>query len=195
MHRTVAALSTCFLACAAISACELDTVEYGDPGGLRLVPNDITNCELPSGATGTPCPTWEDVYAIFDSSTYGCTLSSCHGADTQAAGLFMPQGDAATGYTNMTAFEARDGSLKLYIAPGDETSYLLCNLNPDPAQTIGTLMPIGGFQKILGDDLLTIGNWYACGQSGPGMGSGPSGSGGMGAGGMGSGGMGGAGGM
>ncbi|MCA9621638.1 MAG: hypothetical protein KC731_21595 [Myxococcales bacterium] len=149
-----------------LTACLSDDVEFGLPGGLRARREGNTGneaCPIDPAADGSVCPDWTtDIYPLFDENgTYGCALQSCHGRAPGASGLFIPPGDAATAYANMSMFE---NATRPYVGGAD--SYILCNLSPDPDVKIGSLMPLvgGPVQGLVsGDDLVALSNWVLCG--------------------------------
>ena len=145
--------------------CETDDVLFGPPGGLRARREGNTDgmCPIPAESDGSVCPDWTtEIYPLFDEEgPYGCALASCHGVPPGGSGLFMPPGDAATAWDNMAVFE---NAARSYV--GEEDSYILCNLSPDPDNKIGSLMPLVGGPVaglVEGDDLIALGDWVLCG--------------------------------
>ncbi|MEQ9325612.1 MAG: hypothetical protein RIF41_40985 [Polyangiaceae bacterium] len=175
--------------------CNDPEVRYGPVGGLRVRGGGVDDgnaCAYPPGTdeTGTTCPPWTEVYAIFNDPAVGCTLSNCHGVGSLFAPT-MPEDDPILGYENMKAYLSAEG--RPYVSENAQnTAFLLCNIWQDAPTQIGSPMPrLGtpGIAPITAADLETIGNWVACGML-------PDGGGGVGGGGIGGDvGLGGAGGM
>lgn len=166
--------------------CNDPEVRYGPVGGLRVRGGGVDDgdaCAYPPGtiedATGAACPSWQEVYDIFEDPAVGCTLSNCHGVGS----LFpptMPEGDPDTAYQNMKAYLSAEG--RPYVAENAQaTAFLLCNIWQDAPTQIGSPMPrlgTAGIAPISEADLATIGTWAACGML-------PDGGGGVGGGGVG----------
>lgn len=178
------ALTTALLA----GACLEGSVDFGPPNNLRLRGNaSIEPCALPAGADGSVCPDWEtEVFPLFDEK-YKCALSGCHLGPNDPTGVNMVKGDAAATHAALSAFTRDDRPYVSDIEP--ENAYLLCNIDPSAPVLIGSFMPRG--EVISEEDLITIGNWVACGMNVTGGtpvetgGGGTTGTGGMGAGGAG----------
>ncbi len=173
------------LLAACVFGCEDDSTRFGPPGGLRVRGNDQTNnsqpCPLPEGVSGDPCPDWAtEVFPLFDGK-YGCTLDNCHSGSVGAASLTLYEGDASASYDAMAAYD--NYGRKYFEENGQDSAYLMCNLSNDPQINflLSSPMPILTEEVtslVVGEDLILVGNWVACGMLKQGGGGGQGGSGG-----------------
>jgi len=141
-------------------ACLEGSVDFGPPNNLRLRGQaSVEPCGLPAGADGSICPDWEtEVFPLFDEK-YRCANSGCHQGPNDPTGVNMTKGDPIATHAALSAF-TRDG--RPYISEIEpENAYLICNIDLDSSVLIGTFMPKG--ESISDEDLITIGNWVACG--------------------------------
>lgn len=177
-----------FSASLCVSACNDGEVRYGPPGGLRIRGDDPA-CPPPDLAPSqAECATvgWagsDGVFAKhFDADTAGaCTLGPCHQGPDDPTGVNMVAGDAAASYAALAAFTAGDGGYPYISTNLDDSPYLLCNINPQSAVIVGSIMPKGksGYTP---EALAEIELWVACGMENDAVGevSAPGGSGGIG---------------
>lgn len=167
-------------------ACGGEDVRYGEPGGLRA-PAGNDACPIPDNSGVAACPDFATaVFAIFDNPMgAGCTDAGCHGVAPGGGGLFMPSGDAQAAYQQMSGY--LNSGRPLVSTRADDKPYLLCNLNPDPAVTVGSIMPPSATTRIGGADLATLAKWVECGMQLQGGGATGGAGGGGGAGGVGGG--------
>ena len=165
--------------------CLPDEPRFGPPNGLHEPGMGDGGsggrlCALPPGvdASGATCPDWTtEVFPLLD-QPYACTSDGCHGDINGSKGLTLVSGDGAATYAALAAYDNADGHP--YIRPGGtDDAYILCNVWNEAPRKLGSRMPIvqGEIPLIQGDDLITIGNWVACGMPENGAGgSGGSGS-------------------
>ena len=163
-----------FVAAVVAMSCLPDEPHFGPPNNLRErgVGSGGSGgqlCALPPGVdeSGNTCPDWTtDIFEpIFDDvESAACTADGCHGGINGAKGLTLVAADAAASYAALAAYDNVDGHP--YIRPGGaDDAYLMCNIWKDAPRKIGSLMPIvqGHIKLIEGQDLVTVGNWVACG--------------------------------
>jgi hypothetical protein len=192
MKHLLAGITASIVISFTASACLEGTVDFGPPNNLRRRGGDVevARCQLPAGADGSVCPDWTtEVFPLFDEK-YLCAENGCHLGPNDPTGVNMVKGDPTATHAALKAFTRDDG--RPYISDDDpDSSYLLCNIDPNAPVIIGSIMPKG--IVITPEDLITIGNWVDCGMKLSGGTPNPTGGmGGMGAGGaLGTGGSGG----
>ena len=148
-----------------------DACPYGPPGGPAVRTVVADECQdIVFDKSNCDGVTWEATFAaLVDPVQGGCSESNCHdkGDGTGAYNVYMPKGNAAATFKNLS--EWQNTLDQLYLKTDDPEAWILCNLN-------GSL----GGQKVMppGVSLQAgkpavysiIEKWATCGMTGPGVG-------------------------
>jgi hypothetical protein len=146
-----------------VGACLGDTeVRFGPPGELRRPTGSDSEgaCPIPDESQNPAvCPEWTDILQIL-SINYGCADAICHGPDARPP--LIDAADPSGTYEILKEYKTDDG--RPYVSDNpDDDPWLMCNLSENPNVIIGAFMPKGNFTAVTGDNLVTIGQWVACG--------------------------------
>jgi len=132
---------------------------YADVSG-----DEVELC-IPSVATPTSNPTFQEVFEILVSPEVGCDSATCHGGVANG-GIKINQGEAVAAYESLTQSRG-NGKSNLYVTPGDpEASWMHCNVRPLGSEgIIGQVMPQN--RGMTEEDAQVIEDWILNGAPGP----------------------------